>query len=363
MTYDSGDYSKAMEEAARLADWPGFEARRKESAARGRLRGLGLANYVESTSGNPRERAEITVHPEGRVDLVIGTLSSGQGHETSFAQCLVEWLGVPFESIRHIQGDTDIVPVGGGSHSGRSMRLAGIVMGYASDAIVEKGRKIAAHVLEAAPGDIAFAGGRFTVSGTDRSIGLFDAARAAADATLPPALRGPLAAESDHVVKTPGFPYGSHVCEVEVDPDTGMVELVRYAAVDDVGRAVNPLILHGQAHGGIAQGVGQALIEHCHYDLETGQLLSATLMDYGLPRADMLPSFATALSEVPTPTNRLGVRAGGEGGTTPALGVVVNAVADALAALGVHHIDMPLTPNRVWQAVENASSKQTKETA
>jgi carbon-monoxide dehydrogenase large subunit len=252
------------------------------------------------------------------------------------------------------------------------MRLAGIVMGYASDAVIERGRRIAAHVLEAAPSDIAFDKGRFRVSGTDRSLGIFDVAAAAKDdASLPADLKGALAAESDHVVKVPGFPYGSHVCEVEVDPETGVVDIVRYAAVDDVGRAVNPMILHGQTHGGVAQGVGQALIEHCHYDVETGQLLSATLMDYGLPRADMLPSFDTELSEVPTPTNRLGVRAGGEGGTTPALGVVVNAVVDALSGLGVKHIEMPLTPNRVWQAIRAAQSTEpahsthprTKETA
>ena len=297
------------------------------------------------------------MHPQGRVDVVVGTLSSGQSHETTFAQCVAEWLGVPFDDVFVIEGDTDIVAEGGGSHSARSMRMAGIVMGKASDAIIEKGKKIAAHVLEAAEDDIAFAAGRFTVKGTDRSVGLFEVAAAARrgggdgkNKSLPDDLEGPLAATSDEMIKQLGFPYGAHVCEVEIDPQTGALELVRYTAVDDVGRAINPLILDGQTHGGAAQGIGQALWERCAYDAQ-GQLLSASFMDYAMPRADILPSFTTELSEVLSPTNPLGVRGGGEGGTTGALGAVVNAVVDALAEFGVTHIEMPVTPERIWRAI------------
>jgi carbon-monoxide dehydrogenase large subunit len=358
MTYDSGDYPKALEDAIRLSDWKGFAARREESKKRGRLRGLGLASYMETSTGAPRERAEVTVRPEGRVDLVIGTLSSGQGHETSFPQLVTEFLGVAHDEVRFIQGDTDVVPVGGGSHSGRSMRLAGIVVGNASQEIIEKGKKIAGIMMETATKDIEFADARFRVAGTDRSVGLYDVAKAATERTdLPEELRGDLKAESDIVRKIPAFPYGCHVCEVEVDPDTGKVEIVRYAGVDDVGRAVNPLILHGQAHGGIVQGLGQALCELCHYDPSTGQMLSASFMDYAMPHADDVPSFLTEISETPSPNNPLGIRAGGEGGTTPALGVLVNAVVDALWPYGVRHVEMPTTPEKVWRAIRAAGKK------
>ena len=252
-----------------------------------------------------------------------------------------------------------MVDVGGGSHSGRSMRLDGIIMGKATGDIIARGRRIAAQMLEAAEADIAFADGRFTVAGTDRSIGIFEAAAAAERGQdLPEDLHGPLAAVSDETVRIAAFPFGCHVCEVEVDGETGAVALVSYAAVDDVGRAVNPLILHGQAHGGIVQGLGQAMGELCHYDGESGQLLSASLMDYAMPRADDVPSLATEISELPSPTNPLGIRAGGEGGTTPALAVYVNAIVDALADLGVRHIEMPATPERVWRAIRDASLEQ-----
>jgi carbon-monoxide dehydrogenase large subunit len=357
MTYDSGDYKGAMERALAVADWKGFAGRRRDAKRRGRLRGIGLANYIEATSGAPREYARVMVAPEGRIDVAVGTLSSGQGHETSFAQCVGEWLGTPMEQIRLIQGDTDLVPVGGGSHSGRSMRMAGVVMGKASEAVREKARRIAAHMLEADSADIAFAEGRFTVKGTDRAVHLFEVARAAQNGgDLPDDLRGPLQAESDEMIRISAFPFGCHVCEVEVDPDTGSVEIVRYSAVDDVGRAVNPLILHGQTHGAIVQGVGQALWEHLRYDPASGQLLSGSLMDYAMPRADMLPSFAAELSETPAPGNPLGVRAGGEGGTTPALGVVANAVVDALAGYGVTHLELPITAERVWRAMRDGKT-------
>jgi carbon-monoxide dehydrogenase large subunit len=358
LTYDSGNYPAAMQAALRLGDWAKFPARRTEAKARGKLRGIGIANYVEITSGNPRERTEITVLPNDRVELVMGTMSSGQGHETSFAQLVTHWLGIPFESIDYIAHDTDRVKAGGGSHSGRSMKLAATIVGDATEQIIVKGRKIASHLFEAAEADITFADGHFRVAGTDREIGIFEIARAARTRTdLPLDLQETLAGISDQVLPVASFPYGTQVCEVEVDPETGVVEIVGYAAVDDVGRAINPLILHGQTHGGIAQGVGQALLEQCHYSPETGQILTASFMDYAMPRANLFPSFATELSEVPSPTNPLGVRSGGEGGTTPALAVVINAIVDALSELGVRHIEMPASPERVWRAIRMASAR------
>jgi aerobic carbon-monoxide dehydrogenase large subunit len=352
MVYDSGEYHNVMERVLTLADWAGFAARRAEARRRGRYRGIGVANYVDTATGTPRERAEMAVLPEGVVEIVLGTVSNGQGHETSFAQLVTEWLGVPLDSVRLVTGDTDRVSVGGGSHSGRALRLASIVMLNASRDIIAKGLRIASHVLEAAATDLEFVDGRFAVKGTDRSLGLFEAAAEALRRNdLPDELRGKLRAESDETVNLAAFPYGCHVCEVEIDPETGVVELARYTAVDDVGRAVNPMIVHGQIHGGIVQGVGQALSEQCVYDRETGQLLTGSLMDYALPHADTLPFFATELSEVPTPTHPLGIRPAGEGGTTPALGVVVNAIVDALAEFGVTHIEMPATSERVWRAV------------
>jgi carbon-monoxide dehydrogenase large subunit len=353
LRYDSGDYAAAQDRVVALADWAGFEARRAEARRRGHYRGIGIANYIELNTGMPRERAQITVRPEGAIEVVLGTLSSGQGHETSFPQLVVEWLGVELDQVRLVTGDTDLMPVGGGSHSGRSMRLGAVVMAKASDAIVDKGKRIAAWLLEAADADIEFARARFTVTGTDRAVGLFEVAAAALRDAAPEDLRGPLAGVSDETLSVPSYPYGCAVCEVDVDPETGGVEVVRWTTVDDVGRAVNPLILHGQAHGGIAAGVGQALWEHCRYDAG-GQLLAATFMDYALPRADALPSFTTELSEVPSTSNPLGLRGGGEGGTTPALGALVNAIVDALAELGVEHVEMPATPERVWRAIQAA---------
>jgi carbon-monoxide dehydrogenase large subunit len=351
LVYDSGDYAAAQDRAIQMADWKGFEARRAAARGRGRHRGIGMANYIELNTGDPRERAEVTVQPEGRVDVVIGTLSSGQGHETSFAQCVAEWLGVAVEQVRVIYGDSDVATVGGGSHSGRSMRLAGVVMHNATQQIVERGRRIAAGLLEAAAEDLVFADGRFTVKGTDRSVGIFDVAAAvqrpgATDAA-------PLSGTSQERMPVPSYPYGCAVAEVEVDVDTGAVEIVRWTCVDDCGRAVNPLILHGQTHGGIAAGVGNALMELCAYDAD-GQCLSASFMDYALPRADIFPPFVTEISEVPSTSNPLGLRGGGEGGTTPALGALVNAIVDALAEFGVEHLEMPVTPERVWQAVRDA---------
>jgi carbon-monoxide dehydrogenase large subunit len=355
LVYDSGDYPAAMAAGLALADWDGFSARREAAKRRGKLRGIGVANYIEITTGVPRERAEITVLPKGRVELVMGTMDSGQGHETSFAQLVTEWLEVPFDSIDYIAHDTSRVAAGGGSHSGRSMKLAATIVGQATDDIIAKGRKIAGHLLEAGEADIQFAEGRFRIVGTDREIGLFEIAEAATTGTgLPAELRGPLAAVSDQTLPVASFPYGTQICEVEIDAETGTVEIIGYTAIDDVGRAVNPMIVHGQTHGGIAQGVGQALLEHSHYDPGTGQVLAGSFMDYAMPRADIFPPLKTALSEVPSPTNRLGVRSGGEGGTTPALAAVINAIVDALSELGVRHIEMPATPERVWRAIQEA---------
>jgi carbon-monoxide dehydrogenase large subunit len=356
MVYDSGHYHEAMEHVLRLADWAGFPARRDAARARGKCRGIGIANYVDTATGAPREKAEVTVLPEGPVggivEVVVGTVSQGQGHETSFAQLITEWLGVPLDSVRLVTGDTDRVSVGGGAHSGRALRLGSIVMLNASTEIIEKGLKIASHVLEAAPADLEFAAGEYRVKGTDRAIGIFAVARAAIERSdLPEDLRGKLRAESDETVNLAAFPYGCHVCEVEVDPDTGATDLVRYSAVDDVGRAVNPMIVHGQVHGGIVQGVGQAMGEQVVYDRKDGQLLSGSFMDYTMPRADTVPFFTCELSEVPSPTHPLGIRPAGEGGTTPALGVVINAIVDALSDFGVTHIEMPATPERVWRAI------------
>lgn len=357
LPYDCGAYDKVMSSALDMADWDGFEARRKEAAARGRLRGIGVSNYLELTGGYPRERTEITVHPEGRVDCVIGTLSSGQGHETSFAQLLVSWLGVPVESVNLITGDTDIVLEGGGSHSARSMRMAGIVMGTASEDIMARAEKIAAHVLGAKTGEIEFTDARFRHEATNRSLDIFEIAAAARDdGSLPEELKGPLGAISDQTIHLGAFPYGCHVCEVEIDPETGETAIVDYAAVDDVGRAINPLILRGQTHGGAVQGIGQALWEHVAYDRDSAQLMAGTFMDYAMPRAHRLPGFKVALSEVPSPRNKLGVRGGGEGGTTPALAVVVNAVVDALGPLGIRHMEMPVTAESVWRAIREAQA-------
>jgi aerobic carbon-monoxide dehydrogenase large subunit len=269
-----------------------------------------------------------------------------------------EWLGVPFESVKLVQGDTDIIPVGGGSHSGRSMRMAGVCMGSAATSVIERSRRIAAHMLKVAPEAVEFSKGGFRAAGSGRVIGIFEVARAAQELNdLDDALRGPLAAEHDHSFTDGGYPYGCAVCEVEIDMETGALDLVRYSAIDDVGRAVNPMILHGQTHGGIAQGVGQALWEQFVVDPASGQVVTGSFMDYAMPRADTLPSFKTGLMEIPSPSNPLGIRAGGEGGTTPALGAVINAVVDALKDFGVTHMEMPATSERIWRAMHNGKSR------
>lgn len=354
LVYDSGDYATVLDRAVALSDWAGIDARRTEARARGRCRGIGLGLYIELNTGAPRERAEVTVDPAGAVEVVLGTLASGQGHETSFGQMVAEWLGVEIDQVRLVTGDTDRVAAGGGSSSGRSMRLGGVVVAMAADRMIARGRRLAAWLLEAADADVEFRAGRFGVRGTDRSIGLFDVAAAVLRPGVPADLAGALTGDADETMPTPSFAYGCAVCELEIDPETGAVAIVRYTSVDDVGRAINPLLIDGQTHGGIAQGVGEALWERCVYDRETAQLQTATFMDYAMPRADALPSIETELSEVPSTSNPLGLRGGGEGGMTPALGAVGNAVVDALAPLGVEHVDLPATPERIWRAIEAA---------
>jgi aerobic carbon-monoxide dehydrogenase large subunit len=359
LVYDSGDYPKALRRATELGDWARFEQRRAEARQRGRYRGIGIAMSVELNTGAPRERAEMTIDPSGTVELVLGTMSAGQGHQTSFAQIICEWLGVEPEQVRLVTGDTDRVQAGGGSASARSMRLGSWVTAKAADEVVEKGRRIAAALLEVAEIDVQFARGRFVVTGTDRSVGLFEAAAAALDGDVPADLRGPLMGISDQVMSIPSYAYTGAVCEVEIDPETGIVEIVSYTSIDDCGRAVNPMLIHGQSHGGIAQGIGQALLEQCVYDPGSGQLVSASLIDYAIPRADDLPLFKTEISEVPSTTNPLGMRGGSEGGITPGLAAVANAIVDALAEFGVEHVELPARPERIWRAIHTRTASKT----
>lgn len=354
VTYDNGDYAAAMEAALAAADWQGFEDRRAEAARRGRCRGIAVANYIEVTSGFPRERAALTVCEDGFVELAVGTMSSGQGHETTFPQLVCDWLQVPLERIRYVSNDSDRIPVGGGSHSGRSMRLVAIAVDEAVAALLARGRAIAAHVLQAEEAEIAYADGRFAAPG-GAALDLWAAARLSGELdSLAPELRNGLSGVGDITNQVGGFPSGAHVCEVEVDPDTGTVAIANWTGVDDVGLAVNPLVLHGQAHGAVMQGVGQALLEEIRYEADDAQLLSGSFMDYALPRADTLPAIRTIIAEVPASSHPHGIRPGGEGGTTPALALVVNAIVDALRDYGVRHVDMPTTPARVWQAIEAA---------
>ena len=356
MIYDSGTYEANMDLAMRIADWNGFAERRSAAKKRGKLLGLGLSNYVESSIGSPRERTEITVRPEGRVDVVIGTQPSGQGHETSFAQVVADLIAVPVEAVDIIIGDTDIVSVGGGSHSGRSMRHAGTVIAKAVPDLIARGKAIAALVLNTSADRVEFRDGRFGSPASNRSFDFLELAREAARLALPPDLKDGLAVTADNEMHEPVFPNGCAICEVEIDPATGAIAVTRYAAVDDVGRCINPLIVHGQTHGGIAQGVGQALWEQCYTDPASGQPLCGSFMDYGMPRSNTLPSFKAEIVEVLSPTNPLGIKAGGEGGTTPALAVVVSAVVDALKDYGIRDITMPATPFAIWQAIRNAKS-------
>ena len=353
MVYDSGTFEQNLDLALDAADYAGFEARKAQSVAAGLIRGIAVAPYIETSSGAPLEWSSVAVRPDG-VEVAVGTQSSGQGHETSFAQVAADRLGVPFGTVRIGQGDTAFVKNGNGSHAGRSMRMAGTAIILTADKVIEKGTALAAHALEAAIEDIRFADGRFHIEGTDRAIGWFDLAKEAEGDNLPEELTGGLSAELENIMHEAVFPTGCHACEVEIDPETGTVTIDRYTAVDDVGRVINPLIVDGQIHGGIVQGAGQALMERCWFDHESGQPLCGSFMDYAMPRADDMPSFSVTYNEVISPQNPLGVKSGGESGTTPAPAVIVNAVLDALSELGVTDIEMPVTPHRVWQAIKSA---------
>jgi carbon-monoxide dehydrogenase large subunit len=354
--YDSGDYVARLDEAVALGDVAGFPARRAEAARRGKLRGIAVGPYVEGTGGVPQEYAEVRVLPTDIVEVPMGSQSQGQGHETVFAQVVAERLGVPYERVRIVMGDTDRVARGIGTFASRSMVRGGSAAVEALDAVVAAGTPMAAHLLEAAAADIEYREGAFRVVGTDRSIGIFDVARAAAAGKLPRALGTTLAAGKMHENPAFAFANGCEVCELEVDPETGAVEIVALTVVDDSGRAVNPMIVHGQQHGAVAQGIGQALTERCVYDPASGQLLSGSFLDYAIPRADDLPAISVTSRDVPSPTNVLGVKGAGEGGTVGAPAAVIHAILDALAPLGVTHIDMPATAERVWQAIQDARS-------
>jgi carbon-monoxide dehydrogenase large subunit len=355
-TYDSGEFAAVMAKAQATADWNGFAARKAAAKARGRLYGRGIGCYIESAGGQPLEYAKLRAEVDGRVTVFVGTHNHGQGHETSFAQVVAERLGVPFGNVRVVFGDTALVEKGAGTHGSRSMRMAGSAMLGAAKALIAKGTEIASHLLEAAAEDIEFAAGAFRVRGTDRSVTLAEAAAAARDGNAPGVLNGELAGDLEYRTEGLTFPNGCHVCEIEVDPETGAARVARYAAVDDVGRVINPLLVHGQAHGGIAQGIGQALMERVAYDAETGQLLSGSLMDYALPRAADLPMLTVDMHEVLCPTNPIGVKGAGEGGATGAPPAVINALLDALAEVGVTHIDMPATPETVWRALKASTA-------
>jgi carbon-monoxide dehydrogenase large subunit len=357
MLYDSGRYEDNMDWAMEIADWKGFPARRREARRRGKLLGRGLANYVESSIGAPKEQARITVRPDRRVDVVIGTQSNGQGHETSFAQVVADLLHVPVESITMIYGDTAVVKVGGGSHSGRSMRHAATVFSRAAVDLVAKGKQIAAIVMGVAPESVVFDDGRFSSRDTNLNFDFLELAAEAAKHQMPEALKDGVAVVTDNEMHEPVFPNGTAICEVEVDPETGEIVIARYACIDDVGRCINPLIVHGQTHGAIAQGVGQAMWEQIYLDPDSGQPLTGSLMDYGMPRADMLPAFRTEIAEVLSPTNPLGIKAGGEGGTTAAPAVIFSAILDALDEFGVRDLKMPATPYAVWTAIREAKAR------
>jgi carbon-monoxide dehydrogenase large subunit len=360
VTYDCGDFPAQMEAALKLADVGGFPARREGARRRGRLRGLGVANAIERAAGPQPEFAEIRFSPSGSVTVFMGTKNQGQGHETTFKQILHERLGLDPRDVRYIDGDTDRVAFGMGSMGSRSTVIGGSALWMAADKVIAKGRKIAAKMLEAAEADITFADGAFSVVGTDRAVPLKEVARAAFQpASLPKGVEPGLYETGTFSPPSDTWPNGCHVCEVEIDPQTGAVALVGYVIADDVGTVINPLTLKGQIHGGVAQGVGQAMMEQIVYDPDSGQLLTGSFMDYAVPRADSLPEVVVESHPVPTKLNPLGAKGAGEAGTVGALPVVMNAVLDALAPLGVRQLDMPASPARVWAAIQEARERSS----
>jgi len=359
MTYDCGDFFGVLKQALEAADYAGFNKRKRESKKRGLLRGLGIGCYLEVTAGAGKELGAIHFEDDGTVTMVTGTLDFGMGHATTYAQILTDLLGIPFERIRMVEGDSDRMAFGGGSGGSRSVMFAGTALSESAAIVIDRGKQIASHVLEASTNDIEFKAGRFVIAGTDRSIGLLElAARLRGGLKLPEGV--PTSLDTDHVGNDPvpsSFPNGCHIAEVEVDPDTGAAHVVRYSAVNDIGTIVNPLLLEGQIHGGVVQGLGQVLLEQAVYDAD-GQLVTGSFMDYAMPRAHDAPMINVMSHPVPTKSNPLGVKGCGEAGTSGGLPSVANAVIDALSEYGIRHLEMPMTPVRIWQAIQDAKARR-----
>jgi len=361
-TYDSGDFPAVLRQALEASDWKGFNKRKRESKKRGKVRGIGVGCYLEVTAPANKEMGGISFDADGGVTIRTGTLDYGQGHATPFAQVLSDRLGVPFDKVRILQGDSDELVAGGGTGGSRSMMNSGQAIVEASAKVIEQGKQIASHALEASAGDIEFKDGRFVVAGTDRAIDIMQlASKVRAGMSLPP--DGPQSLDVKHVSEgaPAAYPNGCHVCEVEVDPDTGVIEIVKYLAVNDFGTIINPLLTDGQTHGGVVQGLGQCLLEEVVYD-EQGQLLTGSFMDYAMPRAYNTPSFDVLSHPVPATTNPLGVKGCGEAGCAGSLTSIMNAVCDALSEYGIKHIDMPASPSRVWQAIQEAKKNGAQKT-
>jgi carbon-monoxide dehydrogenase large subunit len=357
MTYDSGDFPAVLKQAVEAADAKGFGRRKRESRKRGKLRGLGIGNFLEVTAPPSKEMGGIIFEPDGNVTLLTGTMDFGMGHASPFAQVLSEKLGIPFDRIRLVQGDSDRLVLGGGSGGSKSIMSSGTAIVEAAAKVIEQGRQIASHVLEASAADIEFKDGSFVIAGTDRAVGIMDLAdQIRGGLKLPEGV--PTTLNIRHISEGAAatFPNGCHVAEVEIDPETGVIAVVKYSCVNDFGTVINPMIVEGQLHGGAVQGIGQALMEMTVYDAE-GQFLTGSYMDYALPRASDVPSFAVAAHPMPAKTNPLGVKGCGEAGCAGALTSVMNAVVDALSDYGIRHIDMPATPFRVWQAIQAAAPR------
>jgi carbon-monoxide dehydrogenase large subunit len=356
VTYDSGDFQGVFNKALEISDHAGFARRKKESRKRGKLRGIAVGSYLEVTAPPSGELGKITFEPDGSVKLTTGTLDYGQGHATPFAQVLCDQLGVPFERVKLEQNDSDLVRFGNGTGGSRSITATGTAIVESSALVIAKGKQAAAHLMEAAEGDIEFANGRFTIAGTDRSIDIMELSRRMREDKMPEGV--PSSLDVDHNTKdTPStFPNGCHVSEVEIDPETGVVQIVRYTGVNDFGTIVNPMIVAGQLHGGVAQGIGQALMEKVSYD-ESGQPITGSFMDYALPRAADVPLMQVGNHPSPAKSNPLGTKGCGEAGCAGSLVTLVNAVLDALSEYGITAIDMPLTPERVWRAIQDAKNK------
>jgi carbon-monoxide dehydrogenase large subunit len=354
-TYDSGEFAKNMDEALHMADAHGFAKRRAESLEKGKLRGFGFSNTIERAAGPGYEGAEIRFDRSGSITLFSGSNNQGQGHETAFKQIVCDRLGVDPKEITYVSGDTDTVFFGEGTGGSRSAATGGSAVAAAADKIIAKAKQIAAHVLKVGVDDLKFEDGIFSSQKTNQTVTIGDVARTAANpAKLPKGLEPSLIETSVFSLEKENFPNGAHVCEVEIDQDTGVVEVVRYSVVDDVGIVLNPLLVYGQITGGVAQGIGQILMEDIHFDPDSGQLITGSFMDYAMPRADSISALAIHSNPVPTKTNPLGVKGCGEAGCVGAMPAVANAIVDALSVYGIHHIEMPATPERVWRAIKEA---------